>query len=404
MAYFQYRARNQQGQLNEGRLEAANASDAASSLMNAGLIPLELTEQTQRQGIDWSRLTQGKIKLEVLLILCRQFGSLTRAGIPILRIIQGLRDTSDNKRLKQVLSDIAEGLNEGQSLSSCLAQHPHIFNSLFISLVDVGESTGQLELAFMQLAYYFQLELDTRRRVKAATRYPSFVIIAMVIAMVVLNIFVIPAFSGIFAGLGAELPLTTRILIASSSFFTNYIWHLVAAVALISLMIWRYLKTTKGQLRWHYWQLRLPIMGPLINRILMARFCRSFAMMLTAGIPIVRVINLAGAATSNAHLTQAILTMGEQLSAGRSLSEVADNSGVFTPLIIQMFQVGEESGRVDEMVLEAGKFYEEQVDYDITNLTAKIEPILISVIAAMVLLLALGIFTPMWDMIDLLQT
>lgn len=156
-------------------------------------------------------------------------------------------------------------------------------------------------------------------------------------------------------------------------------------------------------MRWHTLLLRLPIIGPLINRILLARFCRSFSMMLSAGVPIVRVLTLAGSATGNAYLKKAILAMGDALASGSSLSRVATDSGVFTPLILQMFKVGEETGRVDHMVMEAGKFYEEEVDYDITNLTAKIEPILIVIISAMVLVLALGIFTPMWDMLDLIQ-
>lgn len=403
MALYQYRARNRLGQLSKGQIEAATEQDAANNLLNAGFIPVEITVKSTGININWRHLMQGGVKLEGLLILCRQFASLTRAGIPILRIIESLRDTSSNKALTAILAEIVEGLNQGLTLSQCLAAHPKVFNRLFVSLVEVGESTGQLEQAFLQLAHYFQLELDTKRRVKAATRYPSFVIIAMMIAMVVINIMVIPAFNGIFAQLGADLPWTTQLLISSSAFFTAYIGHLIVGLTLFSGVVWRYVQTPRGKLRWHYWQLRIPLIGPLINRILLARFCRSFAMMLSAGLPIVRVIELAGTATSNAYLTQAILGMGERLAAGHSLSEVARHSEVFTLLILQMFTVGEETGRVDEMVMEAGRFYEEEVDYDITNLTAKIEPLLIACISAMVLVLALGIFTPMWDMIGLLQ-
>ena len=405
MAFFQYRARNTLGQLNQGRLEATSREAAAESLLSAGLMPVEIkeTKAGAKASINWQQFLHGKVKLEALLILCRQFSSLTRAGIPILRIVEGLRDTTDNKLLIKALNDVADALNQGQTLANALAAHPHIFNSLFISLVDVGESTGQLEQAFAQLSHYFQLELDTRRRVKAATRYPMFVSIAMIGAMVVLNIYVIPAFSGIFAGLGADLPWTTKLLISSSEFFTTYIVHMLVGFIVGGFAIWRYVNTKNGQLRWHSLLLRIPIIGPLVNRILLARFCRSFSMMLGAGVPIVRVLTLAGTATGNAYLTQAMLGMGDQLSSGSSLSRVAADSGVFTPLILQMFKVGEETGRVDQMVMEAGKFYEEEVDYDIANLTSKIEPILIVVISCMVLLLALGIFTPMWDMLDLIQ-
>ncbi|MGO1793827.1 MAG: type II secretion system F family protein [Oceanisphaera sp.] len=405
MAFFEYRARNTRGELNKGRLEAASEQAAADSLMNAGLMPVEIkaAKSGAKREFQWQSFLHGGVKLEVLLILCRQFSSLTRAGIPILRIVEGLRDTTDNKVLITALTEVVTALNQGQTLANALAAHPHIFNTLFVSLVEVGESTGQLEEAFLQLAHYFQLELDTKRRVKAATRYPMFVSIAMVAAMVVVNIYVIPAFTGIFASMGSELPLVTRILIATSEFFTNYIWHMVVGIIAAVVLLMRYVKTKKGRLRWHTLLLRIPIIGPLVNRILLARFCRSFSMMLGSGVPIVQVLTLAGNATGNAYLTQAILNMGDKLASGSSLSAVAEESKVFTPLILQMFKVGEETGRVDQMVMEAGKFYEEEVDYDISNLTSKIEPILIVVISAMVLTLALGIFTPMWDMVGLVN-
>ncbi|OXY82666.1 type II secretion system F family protein [Oceanimonas doudoroffii] len=405
MAFYQYRARDSQGQLHEGRMEATSLRALASNLAQAGLIPVEMKEA--RSGSkSWLALRQffkGGIKPEALLILSRQFASLTRAGIPILRIVEGLRDTSDVRVLKEALNEVAQALNQGQTLANALANHPHLFNSLFVSLVEVGESTGQLEQAFLQLSHYYQLELDTRRRIKAAIRYPLFVTIAMVAAMTVINLYVIPAFSGIFARLGAELPWTTRFLIGSSYFFTHYLGLLLAILAgVVAAALW-YVSTPAGKLRWHKTLLRIPIVGPLIKRILLARFCRSFAMMLAAGVPITRVLRLAGSATDNAFLTQAIHRMEEGLSSGESLSSVAAGSGVFTPLIMQMFRVGEETGRVDEMVMEAGRFYEEEVDYDIANLTARIEPILIVAIAAMVLVLALGIFTPMWDMVNVVK-
>lgn len=405
MAFFQYRARNARGELNQGRLEAVSATAAADSLISAGLMPVEIKEAkgSAKRDIKWQAFLHGGVKLEVLLILCRQFSSLTRAGIPILRIVEGLRDTTDNKLLISALNEVVESLNQGQTLANALAAHPHIFNSLFVSLVEVGESTGQLEQAFLQLAHYYQLELDTRRRIKAAIRYPMFVTIAMAAAMTVINIYVIPAFSGIFARLGADLPLTTRFLIGSSHFFTHYFGLLVMVLLGLSAGFMWYVRTPAGRLRWHKTLLRVPIVGPLIKRILLARFCRSFAMMLAAGVPITRVLRLAGSATDNAFLTQTIHNMGEGLSSGDSLSTVAENSRVFTPLILQMFRVGEETGRVDEMVMEAGRFYEEEVDYDIANLSSRIEPILITAIAAMVLVLALGIFTPMWDMMDLVK-
>lgn len=405
MPFFEYQARDRQGQLSRGRMEAASAQAVGDSLVDAGLLPVEVkpAAASAKTWLEIKQFLKGGLKPEVLLILSRQLASLTRAGIPILRIIEGLAETTDNKVLSETLQAVALALNNGQTLANALAAHPHIFNSLFVSLVEVGESTGQLEQAFLQLAHYYQLELDTRRRVKAAIRYPLFVLMAMAAAMVVINLYVIPAFSSMFASMGADLPWTTRFLLGTSHFMVNYSSHLLLLLLLTGVLWWRYIRTATGRYVWHRRQLQLPIVGPLLKRILLARFCRSFAMMLAAGVPITRVLTLAGNATDNAFLTRAMLGMGEGLAAGRSLPEVARESRVFTPLILQMFRVGEETGRVDEMVMEAGRFYEQEVDYDIANLSAKIEPLLIVVISVMVLILALGIFTPMWDMVDVAQ-
>lgn len=404
MPLFEYRARDRQGQLSRGNMEAASIQAAGASLMQSGLLPIDIKPAGKGRLLpELRQYFKRGFKPEVLLLLCRQLASLTRAGVPILRIMQGLAETTDNKVLEAVLTEVAVALNKGQTLSAALAAHPHIFNSLFVSLVEVGESTGQLEQTFLQLAQYYQLELDTRRRIKGATRYPMFVTFAMAAAMVVINIYVIPAFSGMFAGMGAELPLATRLLIGSSDFFVHYFGYLLLALAGGALLWLRYIRTESGRYQWHKWQLKLPIVGPLLRRILLARFCRSFAMMLAAGVPITQVLNLAGNATGNAFLTRAILAMGEGLAGGRSLSAVAREGRIFTPLILQMFNVGEETGRIDEMVKEAGQFYEQEVDYDIENLSAKIEPIMIVGISVMVLILALGIFSPMWGMVDAVQ-
>ncbi|GHA12111.1 type II secretion system F family protein [Oceanisphaera arctica] len=404
MALFEYRARDRQGQLSRGTMEATSIQAAGVSLMQSGLLPIDIKPAGKGSlMLELRQYFKRGLKTEVLLILCRQLASLTRAGVPILRIMQGLAETTDNKVLEAVLTEAAAALHKGQTLSAALSAHPHIFNSLFVSLVEVGESTGQLEQTFLQLAQYYQLELDTRRRVKAAIRYPSFVMFAMSAAMVVINIYVIPAFSGMFAGMGAELPLATRLLIGSSDFFVHYFGYLLLGL-MGGVMLWlHYIRTESGRYQWHRWQLKLPIVGPLLRRILLARFCRSFAMMLSAGVPITQVLDLAGNATGNAFLTRAILAMGEGLAGGRSLSSVAREGRIFTPLILQMFNVGEETGRIDEMVKEAGQFYEEEVDYDISNLSAKIEPIMIVGISVMVLILALGIFSPMWGMVDAVQ-
>ena len=262
----------------------------------------------------------------------------------------------------------------------------------------VGENTGNLDQAFLQLSEYLEREQETRKQIKSATRYPMFVMIAIVIALVVMNIFVIPTFAGLFSRLGADLPAMTKFLIGMSNLFVNY-WHVMLGGVIAGIFILRrYLNTERGRYRWDRLQLRVPAVGSIIERSLLARFSRSFSMMLSSGVPMTSALNLVADAVSNSYMADKIIGMRLGIEKGESLSRVSQSSGLFTPLVLQMVNVGEETGRVDELLADSAEYYEREVDYDLKSLTSKIEPILIGVVAVMVLVLALGIFTPMWDL------
>ncbi|MFM4825130.1 type II secretion system F family protein [Aeromonas bivalvium] len=401
MANFAYKGRDKLGKAVSGVLEAASELAAADSLMRRGIMPTELRERRSGGGeINLSRLFEARVPLEELVVFSRQMYALTRAGVPILRAIAGLEESAHSKPLKRALHQLGEDLGNGRPLSSAMQSHPKVFSSLFVAIIHVGENTGQLEEAFLQLANYFDLELETRKRIKAAMRYPSFVMVAIGIAMVILNIMVIPVFANMFAKFGVELPLATRILLATSHFFVHYWWLLLAGL-LGGVLGWRYwVRTPGGQLCWHRWQLGLPIVGSIINRSLLARFARSFSMMLRAGVPLNQALTLVADAVDNAFMAERIREMRGGIERGESLQRTAGASTLFTPLVMQMIAVGEETGQVDELLHEAAQYYEREVDYDLKSLTARIEPILIGIVAIMVLVLALGIFTPMWDMMS----
>ena len=221
--------------------------------------------------------------------------------------------------------------------------------------------------------------------------------------MFILNIFVIPTFAEMFAKFNAELPLMTRILISTSNFFVAY-WHLLLLfMAVVYFSIRNYLKTQHGKLKWDRIKLKIPIVGGIIERSLLARYSRSFAMILRAGVPMTTGLSLVSEAIDNAYMEEKVIDMRRSIEKGESLLRASKNSGLFTQLVLQMVAVGEETGRVEELLQEAAEFYEREVDFDLKSLTAKIEPILISIVAGMVLILALGIFTPMWDMMSAIK-
>lgn len=413
MASFSYSARDSSGSLVQGNIDAASQGAAAQALLSKNLIPVKIAAAKKAvakasKSKETSKKKSGlkidlfvpKVSLADLVIFSRQMNSLMKAGIPILRAVKGLAETSNSVKMAAALEDVADQLERGRNLSSALHNHPEIFDQLFVSIVHVGENTGQLDMAFLQLAEYQEREQETRKQIKSATRYPLFVLIAIVSALVIMNIFVIPTFKGMFDKLGADLPPMTLFLLAMSDFFITKWELMIGAVIGGVYALKRYMKTKAGRTRWDRFKLRMPAVGDILERSLLARFCRSFSMMLKAGVPLTHALNLTADAVDNAYVSERIVGMRQNIERGESLARVAGTSGLFTPLVMQMINVGEETGRVDELLEEVAEYYEREVDYDLKTLTAKIEPILISIVSAMVLVLALGIFTPMWDMMS----
>jgi MSHA biogenesis protein MshG len=404
MATFQYIGRDSQGNSAKGVVEASSIDTAADQVIQKGVLPSSIKEKkVGAESIDLSFIFASKVKPADLIIFTRQLYSLTKAGIPILRAINGLAESTHSVLLSESLLDVLTRMRNGYSLSAAMGAHPRVFSQLYVSLIQVGENTGQLDRIFLQLAEYLDQEIETRKRVKSAMRYPSFVLMALAIAMVILNIYVIPTFANMFAKFHSELPWTTQVLLGTSSFFVNY-WHLMLIFLMtgfITLKLW--LNSPKGAYLFDKWKLKIPIVGSVIERSLLARFSRSFSMMLSAGVPLNNALYLIAYAVDNNYLQDKILSMRTGIEAGEPLLKTATVASLFTPLVLQMIAVGEETGQVDELLNEAADFYEREVDYELKNMTAKIEPILISIVAGMVLILALGIFTPMWDMMGAMK-
>lgn len=408
MASFEYTGKSISGDIESGLLDASDESSALKLLRDKQITPIKIIQtkssdkRSEQKKDKQIHFLTPNVSLDDLIIFTRQMYSLTKSGIPIIRSVAGLANTR-SLRLKQALLDVVSKLEKGRSFSSALSQHSSIFNQLFVSVIHVGENTGQLDEAFKQLSSYLEREQETRKQIKAATRYPIFVIVALVIALVIMNVFVIPVFAGMFSKFGADLPLMTKFLLGMSDFFVNRWYVLLATILVLVLITKQYIDTQKGRLAWDHLKIRLPIIGSIVERSLLARFSRSFSMMLKAGVPLTTSLTLVADTVSNAFMAKALIDMRVRIEKGESLSRVANASGLFTPLVMQMINVGEETGRVDELLQEVADFYEREINYDLSSLTSKIEPILIVIVAAMVLVLALGIFTPMWDMMGVVS-
>lgn len=405
MATFRYQGRDLEGQKVSGLVDAATQELAAESLMAKGIIPIAIKagKENSETSWDWKALFMPAVPLEVYVIFCRQMYSLTKAGIPLLRAIRSLIADASNKQLKQALQEVANELTNGRSLSASMQLHSSVFSPLFVSMIAVGENTGRLDQALLQLSNYYEQELETRKRIKTAMRYPVLVIGFITVAMFVLNLKVIPQFASMFNRFQVELPLPTRILIGTSNFFVEY-WTLLLGVMVGSLFAFQaWVSRADGREKWDKFRLRIPVVGDIVNRAQLARFSRTFSLMLQSGVPLNNSLALSAEAMDNKYLEARLLEMKSAIEAGSSVSGAARNTGIFTPLVQQMISVGEETGRIDELLLEVADFYDREVDYDLKTLTARIEPILLVIVAGMVLILALGIFLPMWGMLDAIQ-
>lgn len=400
MMHFQYKGRNKTGEIISGSIDSPSRETAIALLRKDGIIPISLEMQT-KQGVTveelLARLRHRKPETKQLIMFSRQMHSLIRAGVPIIRSIKVVADSMQNILLERALEDVMAGLESGQSLAKSMQKHKDIFPPIVHSLVNIGENSGSLDVVFKQIAIHLEREEETRKQVKAATRYPIMVIITIVIAVAVINVVVIPAFSGFFNKFDTDLPLPTRILVTSSSLTIDYWYLLAAAIGLCTIAWTGYIKTAHGRFKWDRYKLKLPIIGSIIERAVLLRFCRAFALTARTGVPLLEAITVIANTANNEYVKKFILEMRKLIEHGESLTNSAEQSGLFTPLVLQMITIGEETGEVDRLLDEAADFYEEELNYDIKRLSQSIEPIMIGVVAFMVLILALGVFLPMWD-------
>lgn len=402
MPFYRYKVRDVDGNLLEGQAEAVSAEALAIQFQSSHAIPVSITEVKESAGIDFSRVfnfkRKAKVKIDDLILFCRQMYTLNSSGVPLIRAIRGLVETSRNPTLGAALTRVVEDLESGMELSGAFSRHADVFPPLLCRMIQVGEVTGKLDEVFLQLSVYFEREKETINRVKSALRYPSFVLIAIAVAVLFLSLFVIPAFERVFASAGADLPLPTRIIMGFSLFMRDYWYIPLAFLGLITFTLRHALSTVKGRYLWDRYKLKIPLVGDIILRSTLVRFSRGFNMSYTAGIPLSQALGFTARAVSNSYVGEKIEAIRNGIERGDTLTRSATQTGMFTPLVLQMLAVGEESGSVDTMLEDVAVFYEREVDYDLKNLSSAIEPIMIVVIGVMVLVLALGVFLPMWNL------
>lgn len=405
MPLFEYKARDRMGQMVAGNMDAPDADAVGQELGRMGHFPVKIkSAETAKansgekgEKVDPLERFQ-KIKPQELVLFTRQMSTLFNAGIPVLGILVAMEEQVESPKFRRTVKQMRLDIEGGNSMSEAMEKHPAVFSELYISMIAAGEAGGVMDELLSRLADLLEKQADTDAKVKGAMKYPKMVVSAMILAVTILMWKVVPVFVKMFAKAKIELPMATKILIAANTAFFDY-WYLLLGGTILSIIVFKkYTATEKGKYQWHYFMLKVPIMGPIVLRSSMAKFARVFSTLQAGGVSILEILNVTAKVVDNSVISGIVLGLKDSVQEGTGLAAPLKQSGFIPPLVIQMIAAGEDSGSLDEMLRKVADYYDEEVDNAVKNLSSMIEPILLLFMAGMVLFLALAIFVPMWDM------
>lgn len=388
-----------------GTINAPTIEMAGNHLYQTGYFPIAIEEKSASASLNLSDLWKKfqKVKLEELIVFSQQFSTLYKAGLPLLTGLRSLKEQTSNQKFKEILEEIGLQIEGGNTLFGAMSKYPDVFPVVYVNMIRAGETSGKLGESLDRFVTLADRELRTRQRVKETTRYPKIVIFSVVIAFVVLLTFVIPRFAQIFAQFKTTLPLPTRMMIGINNLFQNY-WYLVLpAFVSIPILLTRYIRTENGRIFWDRLKIRIPVFGRLFLIAALSRFTHTFVMLNKSGIPILQILEITSTTVNNVILSQSIEEISRKVREGKSLADAMRESGMFTPLVIQMVAVGESSGTFDEMLARITEYYDIELENSIKKMTTYIEPALTLFMGVVVLFLALAVFLPWWNMASLFK-
>lgn len=401
MPLFKYKAVDSEGKLLSGEMEAGNENDLEQRLGHMGQALVSCKERTPHRF----SLGGQKIGRRELISFCFYLEQLSRAGVPLMEGLRDLRDTVENPRFKEIVANLVDEIEGGKMLSEALALHPRVFDNLFVNLVKTGEYAGQLAEIFGKLAESLKWQDELAAQTKKLIMYPAFVGIVILGVVMFMMIVLVPQLVGFIKNMGQELPLHTKVLIAVSDFMIHY-WYLVLATPVALTVLVKYLSITSAAFRFRLdgFKLRVWIIGPILRKIILARFATFFAMMYTAGVSILESIRICEGVANNLVVAQGLERAGRQISEGQGFTASFQNTGLFPPLVIRMLRVGESTGALDEALKNVSYFYDRDVKESIARLQTLIEPVLTVVLGLIMGWIMLSVLGPIYDTISKLKT
>ncbi|HYG83388.1 MAG TPA: type II secretion system F family protein [Verrucomicrobiae bacterium] len=397
MAFFSYQAVNKSGSIINGTVEATDRPGALEALSREGLRPVSLKEQRQKASFDIKRLFKKRVKADSLVMFTRQLSTMVSAGVPLFRALTGLQANTEDAMLKEVLEQVSKDIQGGSTLADAFAKHPQVFSDVYINMTRAGETAGILDTILKRLALQQEKNAAIRKKVRSAMTYPMILLVITVGAFFGLMIFVVPQIGAIIKDLGgpdAELPLITQVMLGLSGFMQTFWYLIIGGIAAIFFLVSRYIQTPTGKRKFHQLLLRVPIVKNVIKKVALARFARTFAALLGAGVSVIESLKVTGRAIGNVVYEEDVARAIDEVKNGKQLSEALKKSSLFPPLISQMLAVGEETGQTDTVLIKVADFYDEEVDATIESLSSVIEPVMIVIMGAMVGLIAASVMGP----------
>lgn len=402
MSLLKYSAAKQDGTLVAGEREAEDNRALALALKQEGLLLLRADPADKKTwfgainvGELFARIRP--VSLVERMFFARNLSVMIKAGLPLTRALEASAEESSNPKFKKIMMGVLNDITKGKSFADSLRPHPKVFNELYVNMVEVGETSGRLTLVLRLLSNQMKKDHDLRARVKGAMMYPAIIIIAIFGIGTLMMIYVIPTLAETIKGLGTDLPWSTKMIIAASDFIQNY--AIIAAGGFISciITIWRILKSKSGKNVFDRIVLKVPIFGKLIQKFNLARFTRTLAYLISSGIPIVRALEITARVLGNVKYRTAVEHAGQEIQKGKQLNEILrEHPDIFHPMVVQMIKVGEESGKISDMLLRLAMFFEEDVDNTTKNLSTIIEPVLMLMIGVFVGFFAISILQPIY--------
>jgi MSHA biogenesis protein MshG len=383
-------------------VEADSESRAVSAVSASGLIPVKISKVLDKRA-GFKSILNSRIKLETLAIFARKLLALTKAGIPILRSLDIIISDVSDAKLAETLEDIRKSIEGGSSLAEAFEKHIGYFPELFVSTIRAGEESGSLDIMLARASELLEREMRLKENVRSAVRYPGYVLLTIAMAFFVVITFVIPKFAGFYTSYGAELPWATRLLVGINRFILNNWGYLAGALALTALGFWLSRNSDRGRKTYDFLSISIPILGGLKIKIILSRFCYILSTLLSAGLPLTQSLSVLRNSISNYYFSKVLSEMGENLSGGSDVVSAMRSSKYFSSMVVQMFSIGLETGSLESLLMESAKYYDIEIEQEARKLTGRIEPLLTVAVGATVLILALAIFLPMWNMISIFK-